>query len=123
MKQPSILNAIEIADIEFETSWVDLIMNYLVKDTLLEDPIKAKRMKAKDVLFELRQGYYWPTMKEDARDLVKKCDACQRYGNLIHVPAEQQCTIIGVCPFFNGAWTSWDLSSHQGSKEIFASLH
>ncbi|KAL2462231.1 Gypsy retrotransposon integrase-like protein 1 [Abeliophyllum distichum] len=149
MKQPSILNMIEITNIEFEASWVDPIMNYLVKNILPEDPVEAKKMKvratmftmidgqlykwgftipylkclrpteAKEVLFEiharicsnhqgaatlafkaLRQGYYWPTMKKDARDLVKKCDACQRYGNLIHVPVEQQCAIFGVCPFF-----------------------
>ena len=23
------------------------------------------------------QGYYWPTMKSDAADYVKKCDPCQ----------------------------------------------
>ncbi|XP_022869299.1 uncharacterized protein LOC111388744 [Olea europaea var. sylvestris] len=44
----------------------------------------------------LRQGYYWPTMKEDAKELVRKCDTCQRHGNLIHVPAEQQTTIFGA---------------------------
>ncbi|XP_022899405.1 uncharacterized protein LOC111412714 [Olea europaea var. sylvestris] len=48
----------------------------------------------------LRQGYYWPSMKEDAKDLVRKCDACQRHGNLIHIHAEQQTAIFGVCPFF-----------------------
>ncbi|XP_022880798.1 uncharacterized protein LOC111398075 [Olea europaea var. sylvestris] len=48
----------------------------------------------------LRQGYYWPSMKEDARELVRKCDACQRHGNLIHIPAEQQTVVFGVCPFF-----------------------
>ncbi|XP_022867930.1 uncharacterized protein LOC111387586 [Olea europaea var. sylvestris] len=54
-----------------------------------------------EVLVEtLRQGYYWPSMKEDAKDLVGKCDACQRHGNLIHIPIEQQTAIFGVCPFF-----------------------
>lgn len=47
----------------------------------------------------LRQGYYWPTMKDDAKELVKRCDACQRHGNLIHIPVEQQAVIFGVCPF------------------------
>jgi len=27
----------------------------------------------------LRQGFYWPTMKQDAINLVKKCDKCQRF--------------------------------------------
>ncbi|XP_022846354.1 uncharacterized protein LOC111369103 [Olea europaea var. sylvestris] len=44
----------------------------------------------------LQQGYYWPTMREDAKELVRKCDTCQHYGNLIHVPAEQQAAIFGV---------------------------
>lgn len=29
----------------------------------------------------LRQGYFWPTMKKDARNLVQKCEACQRHAN------------------------------------------
>ena len=24
-----------------------------------------------------RQGYFWPTMNEDAHDYVQKCDKCQ----------------------------------------------
>ena len=24
----------------------------------------------------LHQGFYWPTMKEDATNIVKKCDTC-----------------------------------------------
>ena len=26
------------------------------------------------------QGYYWPTMRSDATDYVRKCDRCQRLG-------------------------------------------
>lgn len=48
----------------------------------------------------LQQGYNWPTMKDDTKELVNKCDACQRHGNLIHVPAEQQTAIFGVYLFF-----------------------
>ncbi|XP_022843448.1 uncharacterized protein LOC111367003 [Olea europaea var. sylvestris] len=43
----------------------------------------------------LRQGYYWPSMKEDAKELVRKCDACQRHGNLIHIPIKKQTTVFG----------------------------
>ncbi|XP_015381527.1 uncharacterized protein LOC107174842 [Citrus sinensis] len=28
----------------------------------------------------LRQGYYWPTMREDAKNIVRSCDKCQRFG-------------------------------------------
>ncbi|GAV58100.1 RVT_3 domain-containing protein [Cephalotus follicularis] len=30
----------------------------------------------------LRQGYYWPTMHQDAINLVRKCDKCQRNANI-----------------------------------------
>lgn len=32
----------------------------------------------------LRVGYYWPTMGEDARKLVPKCDKCQQHSD-VHV--------------------------------------
>ncbi|VVA38606.1 PREDICTED: rve domain-containing, partial [Prunus dulcis] len=35
-----------------------------------------------------RQGYFWPTMHQDANSLVKRCDKCQRFGNVPHIPAE-----------------------------------
>jgi hypothetical protein len=34
-------------------------------------------------------GYYWPTMNTDATSHVKKCDACQLYAPLNHIPAEE----------------------------------
>ncbi|CAL8174574.1 unnamed protein product [Prunus armeniaca] len=35
-----------------------------------------------------RQGYFWPTLHQDVNMLVKKCDKCQRFGSVPHVPAE-----------------------------------
>ena len=32
----------------------------------------------------LQMGYYWPTMKRDAAEFVKKCHSCQIQANLIH---------------------------------------
>ncbi|XP_022846206.1 uncharacterized protein LOC111368947 [Olea europaea var. sylvestris] len=67
----------------------------------------------------LRQGYYWPSMKEDAKDLVRKCNACQRHGNLIHIPAKQQTAIFGVCPFFQwGMDISGPLSLAKGQRKF-----
>ncbi|XP_020238112.1 uncharacterized protein LOC109817307 [Cajanus cajan] len=37
----------------------------------------------------LRAGYYWPTMNTDCVMFIKKCQPCQKYGDLIHQPAEQ----------------------------------
>ncbi|XP_034197316.1 uncharacterized protein LOC117612783, partial [Prunus dulcis] len=46
-----------------------------------------------------RQGYFWPTMHQDANSLVKKCDKCQRFGNVPHIPAEPLTPIVSPWPF------------------------
>ena len=45
------------------------------------------------------QGYYWPTMKKDAAAYVKKCDKCQRYAPIPHMPSETLKPISGPWPF------------------------
>jgi hypothetical protein len=34
-----------------------------------------------------RHGFYWPIALEQAEELVKRCNGCQRYANKIHMPA------------------------------------
>ncbi|XP_020421438.1 uncharacterized protein LOC109949730 [Prunus persica] len=46
-----------------------------------------------------RQGYFWPTMHQDANPLVKRCDKCQRFGNIPHIPAEPLTPIVSPWPF------------------------
>ena len=41
----------------------------------------------------MRAGYFWPTMQQDAADFVKRCDSCQRYGNVQRVLGERMMTI------------------------------
>ncbi|GAV88468.1 RVT_3 domain-containing protein [Cephalotus follicularis] len=36
----------------------------------------------------VRQGYYWPTLHQDAVDLVRKCDKCQRNANISRRPSQ-----------------------------------
>ena len=45
------------------------------------------------------QGYYWPTMKDDAAAYVKKCDKCQRHAPIPHMPSETLKPISGPWPF------------------------
>jgi ribonuclease HI len=54
------------------------------------------RMLTKKVL---RAGYYWPTMKEDAMDLVKKCRPCQEYSNIPHQPPQELTSLSSPWPF------------------------
>ena len=37
---------------------------------------------------DLRQGYYWPTMLRDTKELVKKCKVCQEHAKISHLPSE-----------------------------------
>lgn len=47
-------------------------------------------------LFErvINQGYYWPTLRRDAQDFVKKCHNCQIYGDVPHLPSIEQTSVV-----------------------------
>ena len=47
----------------------------------------------------IRTGYFWPTMQVDAEELVKKCNKCQRFGNVQRLPVEKLTTIASPWPF------------------------
>ena len=47
----------------------------------------------------IRTGYFWPTMRGDALELVKKCDKCQRFRNVQRLPAERMTMITSPWPF------------------------
>ena len=37
----------------------------------------------------LRLGYYWPTMKADAKALVQRCERCQKHARIEHAPSAE----------------------------------
>ena len=47
----------------------------------------------------LRQGYYWPTMRQDAQEFVRRCDECQRYANIQRQPSTHLTSISAPWPF------------------------
>ena len=47
----------------------------------------------------IRTSYFWPTMQGDALELVKKCEKCQRFGNMQRLPAERMTAITSPWPF------------------------
>ena len=47
----------------------------------------------------MRAGYFWPIMQQDATNFVKKCDRCQRYGNVQRLLGEKMMTISSPWPF------------------------
>ncbi|KAJ9542724.1 hypothetical protein OSB04_029230, partial [Centaurea solstitialis] len=46
-----------------------------------------------------RQGYYWPTLREDSIRYVQRCDACQRHSGTSHVPSEPLHSVLIPWPF------------------------
>ncbi|GAV58199.1 RVT_3 domain-containing protein [Cephalotus follicularis] len=52
----------------------------------------------------LRQGYYWLTLHQDAIDLVRKCDKCQRNANISRTPSQPLKSIMAPWPF-----TQWGI--------------
>ena len=47
----------------------------------------------------LRNGYFWPTMKVDAPDLVKRCNKCQRHAYVPRKPSVEQTPLVVAWPF------------------------
>ncbi|KAJ9560566.1 hypothetical protein OSB04_005726, partial [Centaurea solstitialis] len=46
-----------------------------------------------------RQGYYWPTLREDAITYVQRCDACQKHSSMVHRPSEPLHSVLVPWPF------------------------
>ena len=47
----------------------------------------------------LHQGYYWPTMKGDARELVQHCNKCQLFSRVPRKAAEHLHSLVSPWPF------------------------
>ena len=47
----------------------------------------------------IRIGYLWPILQVDAKELIKKCDKCQGFGNVQRLPAEKLTMIASLWPF------------------------
>ncbi|XP_057443790.1 uncharacterized protein LOC130735939 [Lotus japonicus] len=47
----------------------------------------------------LRAGFYWPTMKKDCLEYVKKCEKCQVFSDLHKASPEELTTMMAPWPF------------------------
>nr|XP_040245275.1 uncharacterized protein LOC120964560 [Aegilops tauschii subsp. strangulata] len=59
-----------------------------------------------------RHGFFRPTALDDAKDLVKKCKGCQKFGSKQHLPAFALKTIHLIWPF-----AVWGLDMVSRSKQ------
>ncbi|KAL5570327.1 hypothetical protein UlMin_026902 [Ulmus minor] len=63
-------------------------------------------VEASHILSELHDGecgnhsgYYWPTMRSDSTSHVKRCDSCQCFAAVSHLPPKQLRPILSPWPF------------------------
>lgn len=47
----------------------------------------------------LRAGFYWPSIKKDCLEYVKKCSKCQMFADLHRAPPEELTTMTAPWPF------------------------
>ena len=47
----------------------------------------------------LQMGHYWPTMKKDIVEFVKKCHSCHVQANLIHIHLQNLHSMVTLWPF------------------------
>ncbi|RDY01230.1 Tf2-9, partial [Mucuna pruriens] len=47
-----------------------------------------------------RAGYYWPMLRKDCLEYVKKCDKCQRFAEVHKAPPENLHPVTSPWPFF-----------------------
>ncbi|XP_074355737.1 uncharacterized protein LOC141695388 [Apium graveolens] len=47
----------------------------------------------------IRQGYYWPTIHQDAIEFVKKCKECQLFSNVSQISPFLPSSVLSPIPF------------------------
>ena len=72
-----------------------------------------------------RSGFYWLTADQDAKDMVRRCEACQRFATKPHAPATELNMILVSWPF-----AQWGLdmvgpltkSAHGGHTHLLVAV-
>ena len=54
----------------------------------------------------LRAGFYWPTMRKDCLDYVKRCDKCQRFSKHYKASPKELTSILTPGLLLCGVWIS-----------------
>ncbi|XP_059432543.1 uncharacterized protein LOC132165870 [Corylus avellana] len=115
-QQPSIAEKVFILTIEVMPVWAEEIVGYLGREILPAEKRKAE--EGDYVLREIhericgshseprilahkavRAGLFWPSMNQDSINMVKTCDSCQRFANVIKQPPEELSSVSSPWPF------------------------
>ncbi|GMH01946.1 hypothetical protein Nepgr_003785 [Nepenthes gracilis] len=67
----------------------------------------------------MRQGFYWPTMKRDAMEFVRKCESCQVHGNMTHQPHTELHYLQSPWPLRMGGTYYWSTPNGGWMEKIY----
>ncbi|GKA93721.1 reverse transcriptase domain-containing protein [Tanacetum coccineum] len=104
-KSISAMEVLVVVEEEGDT-WMTPIFKYLTDRTL---PAEAKKSKSSEIMHAgtqsvvakaLRIGYYWPTMHEDVRMLIRACQDCQVHKPVLRNPQQKLSPITSPWPFY-----------------------
>ncbi|GAU39748.1 hypothetical protein TSUD_219910 [Trifolium subterraneum] len=104
ISHPSIQKPTRVLDINAigdANCWMTPVYNYIAHRTLPNDEKEAATHLGGLSLSRktLRAGYYWPTMQQHAKEHVKKCDKCQRHGDMHLSPPHELKSLSSPWPF------------------------
>nr|GFA34354.1 reverse transcriptase domain-containing protein [Tanacetum cinerariifolium] len=76
------------------------IGQYVVEDRVLFKKSYLSPMLRCVVAKIMRQGYYWPTMHGDTKEVVDKCDSCQIHAPVPKLPKIRLTSVMSPWPFY-----------------------
>ncbi|GJT70852.1 reverse transcriptase domain-containing protein [Tanacetum coccineum] len=110
LKEKSISTTEVLTIIEEEgDTWMALIFKYITEETMPTEVQKARAVRRKSQRFAvhdplwqkaLRIGYYWPTMHEDTRALIRACQDCQVHKHVPRNPQQKLTPITSPWPIY-----------------------
>ncbi|GJV11148.1 reverse transcriptase domain-containing protein [Tanacetum coccineum] len=73
--------------------------NYIIRE--VHEGAFGMHAGARSVVAKImRQGYYWPTMHGDTKEVVDKCDSCQVHAPVPKLPKTRLTFIMSPWPFY-----------------------
>ncbi|XP_074358063.1 uncharacterized protein LOC141697543 [Apium graveolens] len=88
-----------------------------VHEEICGDHMSAKALAHKII----RQGYYWPTIHQDAIEFVKKCKECQFFSNVTRMSPVLPSSVLSPIPFF--VWGIVTIPQGQRRPQVLTSLN
>nr|GFC10754.1 reverse transcriptase domain-containing protein [Tanacetum cinerariifolium] len=73
--------------------------NYIIRE--VQEGACRIHVGARSVVAKIiRQGYYWPTMHRDIKEVVDRCDSCQIHALVPRLPKTRLMSIMSSWPFY-----------------------